>query len=85
MTLSSSQKISGDQVLQRAYKNNSIRVQAYSPIVGSDWDELDIGYRSTAPAIGEIGMLVYKKAGVTVATLQLTYTPDGKLSNVARV
>lgn len=55
-------------------------VAAGSPLVPEQYDEIDLSYTA-----GKLTGVVYKQAGLTVATLTLTYAaPGGKLSKIVR-
>ena len=49
-----------------------------------EYDETDFNYISSGNGEGEVGSVVYKLAGSTVATLTYTYDDEDRMINVQR-
>ena len=49
-----------------------------------EYDETDFNYISSGNGEGEVGSVVYKLAGSTVATLTYTYDAEDRIINVQR-
>ena len=70
--------------------NATIVGQPINVIVNNDpygigeYDETDFNYISSGNGVGEVGSVVYKLAGSTVATLTYTYDAEDRIINVQR-
>lgn len=73
-----------NQTLKKVYDNtgNFLRVSAFSPPSPSEYDNLLIAYISGGAGDGEIGTVLYKLGGTTIATLTLTYDGSNRISTV---
>lgn len=77
------------QVLQHSFDepNNALRVTSIAgggTLVSEQFDSEFLTYVPSGNGVGEIATITYKLAGVTVATLTLTYNSDNKLTSVVK-
>ena len=82
--MTASNNFDGFQVIKKIYDNtgNYIRVSAFSPPSPIEYDNLLISYISGGNGDGEIGVVLYKLASTTIATLTLTYDASNRISTV---
>lgn len=78
--------LDGNQVLQHSFEDESgaLRSLNLSSLGSVEHDELDITYVTAGNGAGEIETVTYKLAGVTQATLTLTYDASNRIINVLR-
>jgi len=83
----SANSIDFPQVLQRSYdvSNECLKVsQVAGILVPENYDSIELSYITSGNGTGEIGTVVYKLDGTTVATLSLTYDASDRLSTVTK-
>lgn len=82
--------IDADQVIRSAgvKLSNGQTALATTPIGGAlvpdSYDEIALTYIAVGNGTGQIGTVVYKLAGATIATLTLTYNSGNQLIDVLR-
>lgn len=80
-------QLDAGQIIKTAYDDAKEAIKV-SPVTGTivsdEYDEIDLTYVASGNGVGEIETVVYKLAGATVATLNLTYNSDNKLTAVVK-
>ena len=75
------------QVLKKSFdvSNECLKVsQVAGILVPENYDSITLTYITSGNGTGEIGTVVYKLDGTTVATLSLTYDASDRLSTVTK-
>ncbi len=75
------------QVLKGSFDdaNGALRfVGVGGTLVPEKFDELDLSYIPSGNGAGNVGTVVYKLSGTTIATLTLVYDASGNLTTVNR-
>lgn len=79
-------KLDASQTIRDAYVDEleAHRVIPLGVLVPEDFNSVDITYISSGPGTGEIGTVVYKLDGNSVATLTLSYDGSNRLINIVK-
>lgn len=63
---------------------NRLQLIANSSMIKEEHDSFEFTYVAAGNGVGEVETVVYKLAGVTVATLTYTYNADNKVSTCVK-
>lgn len=80
-------KLDSTQTTKQAFDEalDAHRVTAINgALVTESFDEQELTYIPSGNGAGEVGTIVYKLDGATVATVTLTYNSDNKVTNIVK-
>lgn len=75
------------QIIKSAFDDasESFKIQnSGGTLVPEEYDEIDLTYIVAGNGSGEVGVVVYKLAGNTIATLTLAYDASNRLTQVVK-
>lgn len=75
------------QIEKAIYDKEKIaqRVLALDNLVPEDFDEIDYNYIAVGNGVGEVGLMVFKKATQIVAAISFTYDANHRCINTKRI